>query len=219
MPERTSPGSAAASAPATLPEAEVLEPEVAAPVAAEADTQLLDIFRTEAQAHLETVRRFLEHSEAGSAQPVSDNLLRALHTLKGQCPYGGSSPMAELASALERLAKEYKLAHVAFAEPECALLARGAELLEQRLGELDEGALATPLAGAPDVISSCEALLEELDPQLPLPEAPLPEQRDILRLTDFLMPGMDLLLEADERCMPGGPVVTKRPARTCWPSG
>ncbi|WP_158893615.1 MULTISPECIES: Hpt domain-containing protein [unclassified Pseudomonas] len=199
LPARTSPGSAVASAPATLPEAEVLEPEVAAPVAAEADTQLLDIFRTEAQAHLETVRRFLEQSEAGSAQPVSDNLLRALHTLKGSAHMAGSSPMAELASALERLAKEYKLAHVAFAEPECALLARGAELLEQRLGELDEGALATPLAGAPDVISSCEALLEELDPQLPLPEAPLPEQRDILRLTDFLMPGMDLLLEADER--------------------
>lgn len=197
--ERTPPGSTAASAPATPPEAEGLEPEVAAPVAAEADTQLLDIFRTEAQAHLETVRRFLEQSEAGSAQPVSDNLLRALHTLKGSAHMAGSSPMAELASALERLAKEYKLAHVAFAESECALLARGAELLERRLGELDEGALATPLAGAPEVISSCEALLEELDPQLPLPEAPLPEQRDILRLTDFLMPGMDLLLEADER--------------------
>ena len=199
LPERASPGSAAASAPTPLPEAHMGEPEVVSPVAAEADTQLLDIFRTEAQAHLETVRRFLEQSEAGSAQPVSDNLLRALHTLKGSAHMAGSSPMAELASALERLAKEYKLAHVAFAEPECALLARGAELLERRLGELDEGALATPLAGAPDVIASCEALLEELDPQVPLPEAPLPEQRDVLRLTDFLMPGMDLLLEADER--------------------
>ncbi|WP_144956199.1 hybrid sensor histidine kinase/response regulator [Pseudomonas oryzihabitans] len=199
LPERAPAGSVAPSVAAALPVAEVFESASPAPAAIEADTQLLDIFRTEAQAHLETVRRFLESADAGSAQPVSDNLLRALHTLKGSAHMAGSSPMAELASALERLAKEYKLAHVAFAEPECGLLAQGAELLEQRLAELDEGSLATPLAGAAEVIARCEGLLEELNPQLPIPAAPLPEQRDVLRLTDFLMPAMDLLLEADER--------------------
>ena len=198
LPERASASDAVPSV-AALPEVESVEPAAAALAAGEADTQLLDIFRTEAQAHLETVRRFLEQADAGSVQPVSDNLLRALHTLKGSAHMAGSSPMAELASALERLAKEYKLAHVAFAEPECALLAQGAELLEQRLATLDEGALATPLTGAAAVIEHCERLLEELNPQLPIPAAPLPEQRDVLRLTDFLMPAMELLLEADER--------------------
>ena len=199
LPERAPAGSAAPFAAAALPLADAVESATPAPAAAEADTQLLDIFRIEAQAHLETVRRFLESADVGSAQPVSDNLLRALHTLKGSAHMAGSSPMAELASALERLAKEYKLAHVPFAESECGLLAQGTELLEQRLAELDEGSLATPLAGAAEVVAHCEGLLEELSPQLPIPEAPLPEQRDVLRLTDFLMPGMDLLLEADER--------------------
>ncbi|WP_454252416.1 Hpt domain-containing protein [Pseudomonas sp. Marseille-Q7302] len=184
---------------AELSPMEVVDQAPSSGAGGEADTQLLDIFRTEAQAHLETVRRFLEQADAGHPQPVSDNLLRALHTLKGSAHMAGSSPLAELASALESLAKEYKLVHVPFAEPECALLAQGAELLEQRLADLDEASLAAPLAGSAALIEQCETLLEQLNPQLPVPEAPLPEQRDVLRLADFLMPAMELLLEADER--------------------
>ncbi|KUM42433.1 Hpt domain-containing protein [Pseudomonas sp. EpS/L25] len=201
LPER---GAVQAPAPVevtALPLVEVADVDSAAldEAFSEADNQLLDIFRTEAQAHLETVRRYLEQAESGSGQVVSDALLRALHTLKGSAHMAGSSPVAELASALERLAKEYKLAHVPFAAPECELLARGADLLEARLAILEDGSLMEPLTGAPALIAECEALLEQLGEELPVPEVPLPERRDVLRLADFLMPAMDMLLDADER--------------------
>ena len=203
LPERSSALPAAAElAELPLVEVELAEAEDAAQapgeVTNEADTQLLDIFRTEAEAHLETVRRYLEHGEADTSLPVSDNLLRALHTLKGSAHMAGSSPVAELASALERLAREYKVAHVPFAAPERALLDGGATLLEGRLATLEDGTLAEPLTGAPELIAECETLLEQLNLALPVPEAPVPERGDTLRLDDFLMPAMDLLLEVDE---------------------
>ncbi|KTT50252.1 chemotaxis protein [Pseudomonas oryzihabitans] len=204
LPERSSALPAVAElAELPLVEVELAETEdaIQAPdeVVSEADTQLLDIFRTEAEAHLETVRRYLEHVEADTSLPVSDNLLRALHTLKGSAHMAGSSPVAELASALERLAREYKVAHVPFAAPEQAVLDGGATLLEGRLATLEDGTLAESLAGAPELIAECETLLEQLNLALPVPEAPVPERGDTLRLDDFLMPAMDLLLEADER--------------------
>ena len=201
LPERNSVAATAAAEPAELPlvEVELADADTPTEATSEADTQLLDIFRTEAQAHLETVRRFLEQAESGASLPVSDNLLRALHTLKGSAHMAGSSPVAELASALERLAREYKVAQLPFAEQEQALLEQGATLLEARLGTLEDGALAEPLHGAAELIAEGEALLEQLKLALPVPEAPAPERGDTLRLDDFLMPAMDLLLEADER--------------------
>src|SRR5690606_15951482 len=53
------------------------------------DPQLLDIFRNEAESHLETLDQFLAECEQILPQPVNDRLQRALHTLKGSAHMAG----------------------------------------------------------------------------------------------------------------------------------
>src|SRR5690606_20143851 len=81
-----------------------------APVASEVegfDPQLLEIFRNEALGHLGRLEAFLQAAD-GQGAPVSDSLQRALHTLKGSAAMAGVMPIAELATAFDRLVREYK---------------------------------------------------------------------------------------------------------------
>nr|GFD56552.1 hypothetical protein [Tanacetum cinerariifolium] len=85
------------------------------------DPQLLEIFRQEAQTHLETLNRYLEASALDESAAFSDELLRALHTLKGSAYMAGVLPMAELASPLDQLVREFKTNHLAVGQPEIEL--------------------------------------------------------------------------------------------------
>ena len=72
------------------------------------DAVLLDIFASETTVHLGTVKEFIEQAEreAPIYSPPSDELQRALHTIKGSAKMAGIGPIAEMAAALEGFAKE-----------------------------------------------------------------------------------------------------------------
>ncbi|MEG2914772.1 MAG: Hpt domain-containing protein, partial [Pseudomonas sp.] len=86
---------------APLPEA--MEPDDSA-----LDPLLLEIFRNEAQSHLDSLNQFLHQATEQMPLPVSDELQRALHTLKGSAYMAGVLPIAELARPLDHLTREYK---------------------------------------------------------------------------------------------------------------
>ncbi|MDO9320320.1 MAG: Hpt domain-containing protein, partial [Pseudomonas sp.] len=77
------------------------ELQLSAPVVAVADEvldeQLLEIFRNEAETHLDTLVAFLADCAQLLPQPVTDDLQRALHTLKGSAYMAGILPIAEIA--------------------------------------------------------------------------------------------------------------------------
>ncbi len=56
------------------------------------DLQLLEIFRNEAESHLDSLNRFLEQAAEHLPLQVSDELQRALHTLKGSAYMAGVLP-------------------------------------------------------------------------------------------------------------------------------
>lgn len=66
--------------------------------ASAADPQLLDIFRNEADTHLNSLKRFLEQAAEHLPLQATDELQRALHTLKGSASVAGVVPIAELAA-------------------------------------------------------------------------------------------------------------------------
>ena len=67
------------------------------------DDTLLDIFRSEVTTHLEAVSDFIEESQATDFNnELSDQLQRALHTLKGSAHMAGIIPIALVASPLEK---------------------------------------------------------------------------------------------------------------------
>ncbi|HHM9113480.1 TPA: Hpt domain-containing protein [Pseudomonas aeruginosa] len=86
------------------------------------DPQLLEIFTNEAETHLEALVGFLADCARELPQPVTDALQRALHTLKGSAHMAGILPIAEIATPLEKLVKEYKSNLLAFDLREAELL-------------------------------------------------------------------------------------------------
>ncbi|MDB6141793.1 MAG: cheA 1, partial [Pseudomonas sp.] len=161
------------------------------------DPQLLEIFRQEARGHLDTLHRFLERATDDEIPAISDDLQRALHTLKGSAYMAGVLPIAELATPLDQLIREFK-AHVIALGPEEIQLLRAAEpLFSQGLAQLASEPLAA-IDGAAQLIDSAHALLDErLQAALSAPNNGLRMKRNPQLIASFLEEGMDILLDAE----------------------
>jgi len=84
--------------------------ESAEPAVGEADQDvdpvLLDIFENETETHLQTLKDYLAAAGDKSSAAYTDDLSRALHTLKGSAHTAGIGPIAEVITPLERFVKE-----------------------------------------------------------------------------------------------------------------
>ncbi len=161
------------------------------------DPQLLEIFRQEALGHLNTLNRFLEGAEQSASPSISDSLLRALHTLKGSAHMAGVLPMAELASPLDQLVREYKANLIAIGSPEIRLLRSAEPLLLKGLEQLDSRPFA-PIPGAPALIEAAYSLLNDrLTSALRESDNGLRIKRNPQLIASFLAEGMDIVLDAE----------------------
>lgn len=161
------------------------------------DPLLLEIFRNEAQSHLDSLNRFLHQATEQMPLPVSDELQRALHTLKGSAYMAGVLPIAELARPLDHLTREYKAHRLALDLDEIDLLLEGEALFQRGLRQLDSDPLA-PIDGAQSLIERTQARLDgQLEAFLNAPSAGLRVKRDPQLISNFLAQGMDILLDAE----------------------
>ncbi|MFJ4372831.1 Hpt domain-containing protein [Pseudomonas japonica] len=161
------------------------------------DPQLLEIFRNEAQTHLASLDVFLESAELYLPAPVSDDLQRALHTLKGSAAMAGVTPIAELAGALDLLAREFKAHQVGFDLDEIYLLQTAEPLLRRGLEQLESTPLA-PIKGADILIEQVDQVVgARLKALLESPDQSLRIKRDPQLIASFLEQGMDILLDAE----------------------
>ncbi|WP_225788854.1 Hpt domain-containing protein [Pseudomonas sp. Marseille-P8916] len=170
-----------------------------APVASEVegfDPQLLEIFRNEALGHLGRLEAFLQAAD-GQGAPVSDSLQRALHTLKGSAAMAGVMPIAELATAFDRLVREYKGHQLRLQVAELEWLEAARSLFHVGLAQLD----SAPLAAIPGAVELIEQVGEAVDARLAvLQDEPLHTRRvkrDPQLIARFLAQGMDILLDAE----------------------
>lgn len=162
----------------------------------EPDTALIDIFISETQGHLATITEFIETSEQEEYfNKPTDILQRALHTLKGSAHMADIACVADLATPLERLVKEWR----AFQLPNCktltGLVRRGAELITQATS--DPQLLSQPeLAGSAELIAEIQAFAEKkFDGQENNQNGSIgPTPQDIAQ---FMSHGMEALLDAD----------------------
>ncbi|WP_095057412.1 MULTISPECIES: Hpt domain-containing protein [unclassified Pseudomonas] len=161
------------------------------------DPLLLEIFRKEAETHLGSLDRFLEQAAEHVPLQASDELQRALHTLKGSASMAGVLPIAELATPLDQLAREYKAHRIALDLDEVELLLEAEGLFHLGLRQLKRDPLAT-IPGAQRVIEQARALLaERLETHLSEPNTGLRLKRDPQLINNFLAQGMDILLDAE----------------------
>lgn len=161
------------------------------------DPQLLEIFRQEAQTHLETLNRYLDLSALDDSPSFSDELLRALHTLKGSAYMAGVLPMAELASPLDQLVREFKTNQVAVGQPEIDLLRSAEPLFHKGLAQLNVDPLM-PIEGAAAFIDAARALFDaRMTEALSDDNNGQRSRRNPQLIASFLAEGMDILLDAE----------------------
>ncbi|WP_054884313.1 Hpt domain-containing protein [Pseudomonas sp. NBRC 111130] len=160
------------------------------------DPQLLDIFRNEAQGHLASLEGFLQGAD-GQGSEVSDSLQRALHTLKGSAAMAGVMPIAELATAFDRLVREYRGHQLPLQAAEMQWLHTAHGLFLQGLAQLG----STPLATIPGAAQLIEQVGEAVDLRLASlhaePQHTRSGKRDPQLIASFLAQAMDILLDAE----------------------
>ncbi len=167
------------------------------PAAEPHDPMLLEIFRNEAQSHLDSLNHFLQQAAEHVPLQVSDELQRALHTLKGSAYMAGVLPIAELARPLDHLTREYKAHRLPLDLDEVELLLEAEGLFQRGLRQLDSDPLV-PIKGATDLINRTQSLLDhQLQALLDAPTTGLRIKRDPQLIANFLAQGMDILLDAE----------------------
>ncbi|HGN1406564.1 TPA: chemotaxis signal transduction system protein ChpA [Pseudomonas aeruginosa] len=163
------------------------------------DPQLLEIFTNEAETHLEALVGFLADCARELPQPVTDALQRALHTLKGSAHMAGILPIAEIATPLEKLVKEYKSNLLAFDLREAELLHDAEQLFRIGLEQVGAQRPLNPIPGSDALLERIEALHQERIASLEAERySDAGERRDPLLIEAFLVEGMDILLDAED---------------------
>jgi chemosensory pili system protein ChpA (sensor histidine kinase/response regulator) len=161
------------------------------------DRQLLEIFRHEALTHLATLEGFLRTAADSSSLPVSDAMQRAVHTLKGSAWMAGVLPIAALATAMDRMVREFKSHRWPIEAAQMQLLRQVLEAFKASVRRLPAEPLAV-IEGAEalmgEFVQQVEARLQRGDQGSVEPQWPVREPQLISR---FLEQGMDILLDAE----------------------
>ncbi len=166
------------------------------------DVQLWDIFAGEALAHLKEVENYIQRMEEISPfySPPSDNMQRALHTLKGSAHMADIGPVAELVSPLERFVKELRSYHVNINEDMLQLLRDAVDYIRAGLANIHMGETVA--------IPKLEQFVARVNELRELYVVPLVRQQEAAAdgkrtvdpelLAIFMAEEMNLLLEADQ---------------------
>ena len=162
------------------------------------DLVLRDIFRTEAISHLGVLRGFIEQAQQ-SAEPIelSEQLQRALHTLKGSAHMAGAAAIASMITPVERLVKELRSFHVTADEDILAVLDGAVQFTEQGLAQIDAN-MAAEIEGADEFCVEVERLHQRNLERLGVTSSVVQPARQGNESVVLLVDGMEKLLHASD---------------------
>ncbi|WP_341939205.1 hybrid sensor histidine kinase/response regulator [Marinimicrobium sp. C2-29] len=166
------------------------------------DGQLWEIFGVEALTHLQVVDQYIRDMEEAAPlfTPPSDATQRALHTLKGSAHMANITPIAELATPLERFVKELRTYQVDINEDILQLLRDAVDYTTHALVDIEQGQdVEIPRLG--QFLARVNELREIfVAPLARQQEAESKGQKaiDPELLAIFMAEEMNLLLDADE---------------------
>src|SRR5690554_837945 len=161
------------------------------------DPILLEIFENETETHLQTINDYLATAGDKATVSYTDDLSRALHTLKGSANTAGIAPIAAVITPLERFVKESRAQNKRADRDVLELIADAKEFLTRGLAQLRDNPQAN-LEGTEDYLARLEQVyqrtLQSSDPADELqPDTRAPSQ--LVQL--FLNEGLDIVLDAE----------------------
>ncbi|MFT6325735.1 MAG: chemosensory pili system protein ChpA (sensor histidine kinase/response regulator) [Crocinitomicaceae bacterium] len=162
------------------------------------DAALLEVFSQELKTHLAVIQDFIETSHDEDYQtPISDELQRALHTLKGSAHMAHIENIADVAAVLEDFARNLCIYHVDTSAEIVHLFIRGKDLIDDGHVQLNNNEMF-PIAGSQDLTADIQRITNQLVAQFHQSLGTSANKSiDPQVLTIFLSEGMDILTDAE----------------------
>lgn len=160
------------------------------------DPVLLDIFESETETHLQTLQDFLHSAGDKASVAYTDDLSRALHTLKGSAHTAGIGPIAAVITPLERFVKEARAQNRRADQEVVGLIDDACHFLTQGLNQIREN----PQGDLPGTEAFLQKLEQVSNDTLRSARSDDDEQEEDNRpqlVQLFLNEGLDILLDAD----------------------
>ncbi len=167
----------------------------------ESNAVLWEIFGTEARTHLAVVEEFVAEMEQAAPlySPPSEAMQRALHTLKGSAHMADVHEVAELATPLERFAKELRTYQVSIDEDILQLIKDGAAYTHEALEQIRAGEQDITIARLSQYLARVAELRDRtVGPLIRQQEESKAAAVDPQLLSIFMAEEMKLLLDADD---------------------
>ncbi|MDK8462631.1 Hpt domain-containing protein [Marinobacter sp. SS13-12] len=160
------------------------------------DPVLLDIFESETETHLQTLQDFIHAAGDKASVAYTDDLSRALHTLKGSAHTAGIGPIAAVITPLERFVKESRAQNKRADQEVIGLIGDACHFLTQGLSQIREN----PQGDLPGTDSFLDRLEQISNATLRSARSRDDESDEDNRpqlVQLFLNEGLDILLDAD----------------------
>ncbi|HEV2681959.1 MAG TPA: Hpt domain-containing protein [Rhodanobacter sp.] len=122
------------------------EHAIAMPVMPPVDPVLLEILRSEVAQYLQTIRAAIQRSK--NELPISEELLRAVHTLHGAIAMVDIPLLTQLLSPLEGLFKRLRAANLPLSSDGVHLLGQSVDVVDHVMGQFDVAEPQLPNADA-----------------------------------------------------------------------
>ncbi|MEE2764544.1 MAG: Hpt domain-containing protein [Pseudomonadota bacterium] len=164
----------------------------------EVDPVLLDIFESETETHLQTLKDYLEAAGDKTSISYTDDLSRALHTLKGSAHTAGIAPIAAVITPLERFVKESRAQNKRADRDVVSCIADACGFLTEGLAQIRVNPQAT-LPGTDAFLTKLDRLAQETLHRQHEVSAVEPAQEAPSQLVQlFLGQGLDIVLDAEQ---------------------
>jgi len=161
------------------------------------DPVLLDIFESETETHLQTLKDFLATAGDKTTVTYTDDLSRALHTLKGSAHTAGIAPIAAVITPLERFVKESRAQNKRANREVLSLIGSACDFLTQGLAQIRENPQAS-LPGTEVFLEKLDRLTDETLRTHSEDKTDQHQQEAPSQLVQlFLNEGLDIVLDAD----------------------
>ncbi len=162
------------------------------------DPALKDIFLAETESHLETLGEFVRKAlNSDEAIDLTDDISRAMHTLKGSANTAGIEPIAAVIVPVEKFVKEARAHNVRVDHRIAEMLSQTAGFVRQGLDQVDSTPLR-PLEGTEDFLAKLAQVSTDYladDNRYGGHEAVDKPDPQLINL--FLTEGVDILLDAE----------------------
>jgi len=103
------------------------------------DHKLISIFKTETEGYLNNIQSFVDDCVENLPHSVTNELHRALHTLKGSASMADIAPILQVVKPLEKMAKFCKSHNIEWGQTEVNLLFNALQQIRQILAQISIG--------------------------------------------------------------------------------